>query len=58
MGEFALLDADFGEFDFGVEVFGVGFEDFVEDDLLFLQVLFVLVESKKDVEDLEVVGFL
>jgi hypothetical protein len=57
LGELALVDADFSEFNFGVEVFGVDFEDFVEDDLLFLEVLLVLVESQKNVENFEITGF-
>ena len=58
MCELSLIDKDLGEFDFGVEIFGVGFEDLVENELLFWEILFVLIESQENVQNFEIVGFI
>lgn len=54
--EVTLLDGNLGEFDFGVEIFWVDGENFVEDGLLFMEVLFVFVEFEENVEDFGIVG--
>ncbi len=51
-----MLDGDLCEFDFGVEVFGVDVENFVQNGLLFMLVLFAFVEFQENVEDFGIIG--
>jgi hypothetical protein len=54
--EVTLLDGNLCEFDFGVEIFWVDGKNFVENGLLFIEVLFVFVEFEENVEDFGIVG--
>lgn len=52
--ELVLVDVDLGEFNFGVKVFRIDFENLIEDSLLFSKVLLAFIEFEKNVQDPEV----